>query len=43
MERKQKDIASILAMMENLHVETYGSLNLKEKFIFIIYQMRLNL
>jgi hypothetical protein len=42
MEKNQDSIAEALGLMENLHVETYGSLSMKEKFQFILYQIRLN-
>lgn len=43
MERNHESIEAALKMMENLHVETYGSLSMKEKLQFILYQIKLNL
>lgn len=43
MEKNHDSISDALKMMENLHVETYGSLSMKEKLQFILYQIKLNL
>lgn len=42
-ESKTNDLREAVKIMENVQVETYGSMSKKEKFEFILYQIKLNL
>ena len=40
---KNLDFSSACELINNVHVETYGSLNKKEKVLYILYQIEINL
>lgn len=41
-ESKTNDLKQAVKIMEKVQVETYGSMSKKEKFEFILYQIKLN-
>ena len=42
-EDKTNNLEEAVKIMENVQVETYGSMSKEEKFEFILYQMKLNI